>query len=33
MFQVGYELTTAVFELVKTVHAIDRATTVIGLEE
>jgi hypothetical protein len=32
MPRVGYELTTAVFERAKTVHTIDRATTVIGLE-
>jgi hypothetical protein len=28
--KVGFELTTPVFELAKTVHALDRAATVIG---
>jgi hypothetical protein len=30
MPQVGFELTTLVFERAKTVHALDRATIVIG---
>jgi hypothetical protein len=30
MPQVGFELTIPVFERVKTVHALDRAATVIG---
>jgi hypothetical protein len=30
MPQVEFELTTPVFERVKTVHALDRAATVIG---
>jgi hypothetical protein len=30
MPRVGFELTTPVFELVKTVHALDRAATVIS---
>jgi hypothetical protein len=31
MPRVGFELTTPVFERAKTVHALDRATTVIGM--
>jgi hypothetical protein len=31
MPQVGFETTTTVFEGAKTVHALDRAATVIGL--
>jgi hypothetical protein len=31
MFQVGFEPTIPVFERAKTVHALDRAVTVIGL--
>jgi hypothetical protein len=30
MLQVGFEPTTPVFERAKTVHALDRAVTVIG---
>jgi hypothetical protein len=30
MPQVGFELTISVFERAKTVHALDRAATVIG---
>jgi hypothetical protein len=30
---VGFELTIAVFELAKTVHALDRAATVIGSDK
>jgi hypothetical protein len=30
MPRVGFETTITVFELVKTVHALDRAATVIG---
>jgi hypothetical protein len=30
MPQLGFETTIAVFELVKIVHALDRAATVIG---
>jgi hypothetical protein len=31
MDPVGFELTTPVFERAKTVHALDRAATVIGM--
>jgi hypothetical protein len=30
---VGFELTIPVFERSKTVHALDRAATLIGMEE
>jgi hypothetical protein len=30
MSQVGFELTTLMFERAKTVHALDRAATLIG---
>jgi hypothetical protein len=32
MPRVGFEPTTPVFELVKTFHALDRTTTVIGID-
>jgi hypothetical protein len=32
MPQVGFESTTPVFEWAKTIHAVDRAATVIGTE-
>jgi hypothetical protein len=32
MPRVGFESTTPVFELAKTVHALDRAATVIGTD-
>jgi uncharacterized membrane protein len=32
MPRVGFESTTPVFERTKTVHAFDRAATVIGIE-
>jgi hypothetical protein len=31
MFLVGFEHTISVFELAKTVHALERAATVIGI--
>jgi hypothetical protein len=33
MLLVGFELTTPVFELAKTVHALDRSATVIDRSE
>jgi hypothetical protein len=33
MPRVGFEPTTPVFEWAKTVHALDRAATVVGTEE
>jgi hypothetical protein len=33
MSRVGFEPTTTVFKRVKTVHALDRAATLIGVKE